>query len=64
MGFPGGSAIKNQPANALDAGDTGSVPESRTLPRVGYDNLLQCSCLENLWDGEPGGLIVHRVTKS
>ena len=26
MGFPGGSALKNLPANAGDAGDTGSNP--------------------------------------
>ena len=25
MGFPGGSAIKNLPAKALDAGDIGSI---------------------------------------
>ena len=25
-GFPGGSGVKNPPANAGDAGDTGSIP--------------------------------------
>ena len=29
MGFPGGSVVKNPPANAGDTGDAGTVPESR-----------------------------------
>ena len=28
-GFPGGSVVKNLPANAEDTGDLGSIPESR-----------------------------------
>ena len=27
MGFPGGIVVNNQPANAGDAGDTGSILE-------------------------------------
>ena len=28
MGFPGGSVVKNLPANAGDTGDAGSIPGS------------------------------------
>ena len=38
MGFPGGSVVKNLPANA---GDTGSVPESGRSPGEGNGNPLQ-----------------------
>ena len=52
-GFPGGSVVKNLPANA---GDTGSVPGSGRSPGEGNSNPLQCSCLGNLMHKEPGGL--------
>ena len=32
MGFPGGSGVKNSPANARDAEDTGSVPVLGRFP--------------------------------
>ena len=38
MGFPGGSVVKNLPANA---GDMGSVPESGRFPGEGNGNPLQ-----------------------
>ena len=47
VGFPGGSVVKNLPANA---GDTGLVPGSGRSPGVGNGNLLQYSCLENSMD--------------
>ena len=53
MGFPGGSVVKNLPANA---GDVGSIPGSERSPGEGNGNPLQCSGLENPRDGEPGGL--------
>ena len=31
-GFPGGSVVKNLPANAGGAGDSGSIPGSRRFP--------------------------------
>ena len=37
MGFPGGSVIKNLPANE---GDTGSIPRSVRSPRAGNGNPL------------------------
>ena len=33
MGFPGGSVVKNPPANAGDAGDMGLIP--------GWEDLLE-----------------------
>ena len=42
--FPGGSRIKNSPANA---GDMDSITQSRRSPGGGNGNLLQYSCLEN-----------------
>ena len=32
MGFPGSSAVKNLPANAGDAGDTGLIPGLGKIP--------------------------------
>ena len=46
-GFPGGTVVKNLPANAGDARDMGSIPGSGRSPGGGHDNLLQYSCLEN-----------------
>ena len=37
MGFPGGSVVKNLPANA---GDTDLIPGSGRFPRVGNGNPL------------------------
>ena len=40
-GFPGGSVVKNLPANAGDTGDMGSIPGSGRSPGEGNGNLLQ-----------------------
>ena len=47
FGFPGGSVVKNPPANA---GDAGSIPGSRGSPGEGNGNPLQYSCLGNPMD--------------
>ena len=39
--------VKNLPASAGDARDTGSIPGLGRSPGVGNDTLLQDSCLEN-----------------
>ena len=44
MGFPGGSAVKNPPANA---GDVGLIPGLGRSPGGGHGNSLQYSSLEN-----------------
>ena len=55
MDFSGGTVVRNLPANAGDAGDSGSIPELGGSPGVGNGNPLQYSCLENSIE-EPGGL--------
>ena len=56
-GFPGGSVIRNLPANARDSGDAGSIPGFKRSPEEGNGNPLQYSCLENsTWTEDPGGL--------
>ena len=58
--FPGGSVLKNLPANA---GDAGSIPGMGRSPGEGNGNSLQCSCLANSMDREPWRATVHRVAK-
>ena len=48
--------VKNPPANAGNTGDADSIPESGKSPGGGHGNSLQCSCLGNPMDQEPGGL--------
>jgi len=48
--------VKNLPANAGDAGDVGSIPDSGRSPGGGNGNPFQYYCLENFMDREPGGL--------
>ena len=60
MGFPGGSVVKNLPANA---GDTGLIPGSGRSPGEGNGNLLQYSCLGNPMDRGAWWATFHGVTK-
>ena len=53
LGFPGGSVVKNPPANA---GNAGSIPGWGGSPGEGNVNPLQYSCLGIPWTEEPGGL--------
>ena len=53
VGFPGGSVVKNPPANV---GDAGSVPGWGTSPGEGSGYPLQYSCLGIPWTKEPNGL--------
>ena len=62
--FPGGSVVKNLPANAGDAKDLGSVPGLERSPGGGHGNPLQYSCLENPMDRESWWSMIHRVAKS
>ena len=60
QGFPDGSAVKNLPANA---GDAGSIPGlGRSREGNGYP--LKYSCLGNPTDREACRAIVHVVTES
>ena len=47
-----GAVVKNLPANAGDAKDTGSIPGSERFPGVGNSNPLQYTCLGNSMDRE------------
>ena len=60
MGFPGGSVVKNLPANA---GDMGLIPGSRISPGEENGNSLQYSCLENPVDRGAWWVTVHGVAK-
>ena len=61
LGFPGGSVVKNSPANG---GEMGSIPESGRSPGGGYGNPFQDSCLENSTDRGAWKATVHGVAKS
>ena len=53
MGFPGGSVVKNTPANARDAT---SIPGLGRSSGEGNGNPLQYSCWGIPWSEGPGGL--------
>ena len=59
-GFPGGSVVKNLPANA---GDVDVIPGSGRSPGEGNGNPLQYSCLENSTDGGAWRATVHGVVR-
>ena len=59
-GFPGGSAVKNPPANA---GDTGSIPGLGRSPGEGNDYPLQYSCLGNPMDRGAWQAAAHGVAR-
>ena len=50
MGFPGGSIVKNPPANAGDTGNMGLIPGSGRSTGGGNGKPFQYSCLENPMD--------------
>ena len=56
--------IKNQPANAGDLRDMGSIPGLRRSLGEGHGNPLQYSCLENSMNRGTWRTTVHRVAKS
>ena len=60
LSFPGGSVIKNPPANA---GDTGLIPGSGTSPGVGNGNPLHYSCPDNSTDRRAWRAAVLGVTQ-
>ena len=60
-GFPGGTVIRNWPANV---GDAGSIPGSGRSLGGGYGNPLQYSCLENSKDRGVWQATGHKVSKS
>ena len=63
-GFPGGSVVKNPPANAGDTGDTGSIPGSGRSHGEGNGNSFQYSYLENPMGRGVWWAIDYEVPKS
>ena len=61
MGFPGGSVVKNLPANA---GDLGLILGLERSPGEGNGYPLQYSCLENPMDRGAWPSAVRGATKS
>ena len=61
MGFPGGSVVKNSPANARDEG---LICEWERYPGAGNGNPLQYFCLENSMDRGARQAAVFGVTKN
>ena len=59
-GFPGGSVVKNLPANA---GDMGSIPGLGRSLGGGNGNPLQYSCLENPTDRGAWKATFHGVER-
>ena len=61
LGFPGGSVVKNLPANA---GGADSISGSGRCPGEGNSNPLQYSCLGNPMDGGAWLATVHGAAQS
>ena len=56
--------VKNPPANAGDARDSGLIPGSGRSAGEGNGNPFQYSCLGNPMDRGAWQATVHRVTES
>ena len=61
LGCPGGSVIKNLPANARDVI---LIPGLGRSPGEGNGYPLQYSCLKNSMDRGAWGTIVHGISES
>ena len=59
-----GLVVKNLPANAGDAGNSGSFRRPGSSPGGGNDNPLDYPCLETPMDRGAQRSTVYRVTKS
>ena len=63
-GSPGGTEVKNLPANVGGTRDEGLIPRSGRSPRIGNGIWLQYSCLENSMNREAWQAPDQRVAKS
>ena len=61
LGFPGGSVVKNLPANT---GDKSSLPGPGRSSGEGNGNPVQYSCLGNPMDRGAWRAAVHRLAQS
>ena len=64
MSFPGGSVVKNPPANAGDSGDMGLILGSGRSPEAGSGNSSSILARIIPWTEEPGVATVQGVGKS
>ena len=63
FGVSGDTVVKNLPASAGNAGNTGSIPGWGRSSAGGYGNPLQYSCLENSMDRGAWQAKVHSVAE-
>ena len=63
-GLQGALVVKNLPANAGDARNTGSIPGSEKSPGGGHGNPLRYSGLKNPMDRGAWWAAVHSVAQS
>ena len=63
-GFPGGTVVKNSPANAGDVRDAGLIPGLGRCPGEKDGNPLQDSCLEIPMDWRARWATVHGIAES
>ena len=63
-GLPGGTVVKNLPANARDTGDLGLIPGLGRSPGEGNGNPLPYSFLENSMDRGACWATVNGVAKN
>ena len=64
VGFQGGASGKESTYNAGDVRDTGSIPGSGRSLEEGVATHSSILAWRIPWTEEPGGVTVHRVTKS
>ena len=63
-GFPGGTVVKNSPANTGDARDPSLILGGEEHLELRNGNLLWYSCLGNSMDRGAWWAAIHGVTKS
>ena len=64
VGFPGGTVVKNPPANVGDTEGMTSIPGLGRGPGEGNGNPLWYFCLENSMDRGPGQTRVHGAPRN
>ena len=63
IGFPGGTAVRKQPASEGDTEDPDSILGLERSPGGGHGYPLQYCCLENSMDRGDWWVTTHRLTK-
>ena len=63
-GFPGGTMVKNLPANTRDVGGAGLILRTGRFPQEENGNPLQYDCLDNPMDRGAWRATIMGVSKS